>query len=128
MLEIIKEAGIILKDLPDLAIYILIGILFYKTVIVGSIFGIAKLIIERAHNVMTKPKEVVVKYDFDDVIYKHTGGLKKFKDFIRGIVDFKGGYSLCVDEIDFIIDAYNEKIERDGITKSYELKRKNRKD
>ena len=64
MIEIIKEIGGVLKDLPDLAIWILAGILFYKVFIVGSIFGIVKLAINKTHGVLTKPKEVIYKYKY----------------------------------------------------------------
>lgn len=68
MLEIIKEAGSILKDLPDLAIWILVGILFYKVAIVGSIFGIIKLAITKLHDFAIKPKIITRNFKIDEFL------------------------------------------------------------
>ena len=67
MLEIIKEAGAILKDLPDLAIWILLGILFYKVFIIGSSMSLAKFAISKLHDWKTKPQIVEHKYMFNDL-------------------------------------------------------------
>jgi uncharacterized protein YqhQ len=119
---IVKELAEVLKDLPDLAIWIMIGILFYKVVIVGSIFGIIKLAITKAHDAITKPKTVVTEYKLDDVVYQYDGSLMKLKDFLRGVVSLNNGYRLSTDEVNFIIEAYEEKIQRENVTKSHQLK------
>ena len=67
MLEIIKEASTLLKDLPDLALYILMGLLFYKVVIIGSIFSFGKLCVSKLHSVLTKEKVVTNKANYGRV-------------------------------------------------------------
>lgn len=70
MLEIIKEAGTILKDLPDLAIWILVGILFYKIVFIGGVFGIIKLAIHKIHDVLKGPREVTHKLKIGSYFFR----------------------------------------------------------
>lgn len=78
MLEIIKEAGTILKDLPELAVWILIGILFYKVFIIGSSLAFAKYCVNKLHDFLTKPKEVIRKVDVSDRFICHDGTFNRF--------------------------------------------------
>ena len=91
MLEIIKEAGSILKDLPDLAIWILIGIIFYKVVIIGSIFGIAKLAINRLHDYFVKPKVIERPIIFNDLKLVNEEAESALRNFLHLIIDHRGG-------------------------------------
>jgi hypothetical protein len=45
------------KTLPTLAIWVLAGILLYKVTIIGSIFGILKLLINRVFEWQTQPTQ-----------------------------------------------------------------------
>lgn len=60
MIEAIKEIALIMKDVPDSALLVLGGFLFYKLAITGSIVGaITKVILVIAkytHDFHTKPK------------------------------------------------------------------------
>lgn len=123
MIEIIKEAGNILKDLPDLAIYILVGILFYKVVIVGSIFGLVKLAINSAKEMYMNPKKEIktVKYDFDGQVYSHDGALATLKGFLAEIRAFRGDNNLSMSEVQFLREAYHEKMQREKIITSTDM-------
>lgn len=57
MIEALKEISDIIKQLPHLSIWILAGLLFYKVVIIGSWFGIARLVILKTHDLITKHME-----------------------------------------------------------------------
>jgi len=83
MLEIIKEAGNILKDLPELAIWILLGILVYKVIIVGSIFGIIKLAINKTHSAFLKEKVIKREINFG----RHTFINAEAEEYMIGIID-----------------------------------------
>lgn len=48
------------NDLPALAIWVLVGFFAYKVVIVGSIYGLIRLVVVKAHEAYTK--ERVVKF------------------------------------------------------------------
>ena len=58
MTEIIKEFGDLLKLIPETAIWIVAGLLLYKVVIVGSVFGVARLLIIKFHDWGVRPKTV----------------------------------------------------------------------
>ena len=62
MVELISDVGELLNKFPSLAIWILAGVLFYKTAILGTWFGIFRLLILKTHDVVNnwgkQPKEV----------------------------------------------------------------------
>ena len=43
-------------ELPQMAIWVLVLFFCYKTVVIGSIFGIGKMLIEKIHSVLTTPR------------------------------------------------------------------------
>ena len=47
-------------DLPQMALWVLVGFFIYKVVIVGSIFGVLRLAIVKTHSWLTTPKEDLV--------------------------------------------------------------------
>lgn len=49
-------------DLPQMALWVLVGFFIYKVVIVGSIYGVLRLLIERAHSWLTTPRERLVQH------------------------------------------------------------------
>ena len=114
MIELIKEAGSVLKELPDIAVYILVGILFYKIAILGSIFGIVKLAINKTHDLLTRPKEVTHRYCLGDYLLDDAAKAR-FEDLLsemhkRTNSSFKYLYE---SDFDFAIRAFREKIERE---------------
>lgn len=46
-------------DLPTLAVWVLVGYLCYKIAVIGSIYGVIRLLIVKAHDVMVTRKTVV---------------------------------------------------------------------
>lgn len=63
MVELVKELSGLIKDLPEFSIWILLGILFYKVVIVGSWLAILRLLILKCYDLLKpltepKPKQV----------------------------------------------------------------------
>lgn len=64
MIEIIKEAGVILKDLPDLAIWILLGILLYKILFVGSVFALIKIALNKGFGALDNHVNQPKKFTF----------------------------------------------------------------
>ena len=121
MIELIKELGVILKDLPDLAIYIMIGVLTYKVFIIGSSFSLARFFIVKLHDFMSKPKKVVTEFEFDDVVYNHDGGIKELKSLLAYLKGINDNHNLSPEHIDFLREALNEKLERENIKTSTNL-------
>lgn len=61
-MEVLQEFIKLVKELPDLAVYLVIGWLLYQSLIVGSIYGCVKLGITKLHDAVVfykeKPPEV----------------------------------------------------------------------
>lgn len=118
MLEIIKEAGIILKDLPDLAIWILVGILFYKVFIIGGTISLIKYLITKCHSYLTlkdenksKPKEVITKYDINGRFITSDGALGIFNQLLDEMHTGCGVNSSYIHkrDVEFLLEAIREK-------------------
>lgn len=56
MFDALKELIGLVKELPEFALWILLGYLLYKLFVVGSIYGVIKLAINKSHDYMVKPK------------------------------------------------------------------------
>lgn len=63
MLDELKMLIDLVSKLPQLALWVLIGLFAYKVCVVGSIFGVARLLIVKLHSWMTTPKHELVKVD-----------------------------------------------------------------
>lgn len=58
----------LVRDLPALAIWLLVAFYGYKVIIVGSIYGVIRFIVERLHSWATTPKERLERVDIQGVI------------------------------------------------------------
>lgn len=130
MIEIIKEASTMLKDLPELAIWILVGILFYKIFIIGGIIAVIKLAINKFHDLAknssdnkVKPKEVITKHEIDglfitdakvkfDVLLEKLRSARHFKNNL-----YRSEY-IHMTDIDFLLEAIEEKQNREKEAKN----------
>jgi len=56
MIEELKSVIDIIKGMPHMVMWVLAGLLFYKVIVIGSIFGLLKICILKFHDVLTKPK------------------------------------------------------------------------
>lgn len=56
------------SNLPSLAVWVLVGYLVYKVVVVGSIYGIIRLGIEKWHSVLIQRKNGDLKAALDGVV------------------------------------------------------------
>ena len=45
-------------NLPTLAVWVLVGYLVYKVAVVGSIYGVIRLLIIKTHDAMSKPRRI----------------------------------------------------------------------
>lgn len=50
MLDALREIILMVKELPEFALWILLGYLLYKLFIIGSIYGVVKLFITKTHD------------------------------------------------------------------------------
>jgi hypothetical protein len=63
LLDALKDLIGLLKDIPNHAMWILGGYMFYKLFIVGSIYGCIRLAINRFHEYLLAPKTIIHKWD-----------------------------------------------------------------
>lgn len=56
----LKELIQLVNGLPDMVLWILCGYLIYKLVVLGSIYGVLRLLIEKAHHAITTPKPLQI--------------------------------------------------------------------
>lgn len=59
----LKELISMVAGLPTVVVWVLVGYLVYKLAVLGSIYGVMRLLIEKAHNWLTQPKKVEWKLD-----------------------------------------------------------------
>lgn len=53
------------SNLPTMAVWVLVGFFAYKVVVIGSVYGVIRLLITKTHDWLTKPKVVV--YDLKGI-------------------------------------------------------------
>ena len=118
MIELIREVGGILKELPDMALYILVGLLFYKVFIIGSSFALAKFGITKLHDyLINKPEKLsVTKFSLDKHFIIHNGTPDMFMELVRKMKNLSHNTaSNYVHESDvyYVIEAIQKKKERE---------------
>lgn len=129
MVEGLKELALVFKDLPDTALWILFGFLFYKLAITGSIVGsicvVAKLLINKVHDAKTAPQVVKKEFTLESMAITSDGTYDYLITFLRTIVRSGAGINskyLHREDVEFLIRAFEEKIKNDkknGIKNQY---------
>lgn len=125
MIEVIKELGEIVKDLPDLAVWILCGLLFYKVFLIGGAYSLAKFFINKLYTYLVAEKKIVIKENVKVVSLDGkiiTNAHDKFMALIEemrpfhnsrvGAGTYRSDYVHSSD-IEFAIEAIREKRERE---------------
>lgn len=62
-MEELKQLVELIKGLPALAIWVLVGFFIYKTLIIGSIYGLIRFGIDRLHSWLVTPKTELVRVE-----------------------------------------------------------------
>lgn len=110
MLEELKSLMDVIKDMPHMVMWVLAGLLFYKCVIVGSWFGICKLVILKLHDWLTKPKKEELQIGSYCITSDQT--VHKFKNVLLPMlvgVKSYGGIYIHESDVDFAVAAIQEK-------------------
>ena len=116
-MEALKILVDMVKELPDMAIYIVLAYFIYKTLIIGSIYGAVKFVTKMIHDVMivkkTQKKEIVeveMRGAIDSITITHNlPALMVQIKRIRGIR--KDSQYIHNQDIEFLCEAIDEKIE-----------------
>ncbi len=134
MIEELKQLLTMVQEMPEMVLHVLLGFAIYKTIIFlgtsAGIYGTIRLGINKWHDYKTrkmeKPIEKIIKYDLGKHFISGDGSFEKLQELIlrlrqRRIAKDKNAkiYEyVFVDDVQFLIDAFQEKIEREyGVTK-----------
>ena len=94
-------------NLPALAMWVLVGYLVYKLVVIGSIYGVMRLLIERVYAVLTSGKDI--KYKLDNVTINE----EATKELIKQVRRLKTSSPwLHLSDIDVLREALDEKFDK----------------
>lgn len=88
MLESLKELVVLIKDLPDVALWILGGFLFYKLSVMATVYKVIELAIVKTHDYFVQPKpaqQVVTTYDLGRHFIKTDESLREFLELIDSL-------------------------------------------
>jgi hypothetical protein len=83
MIDFLRELSGLIKELPDLAMYILIGVLVYKTFVMGGIFSLLRFAIKKAYDFATKPEIIIKQSKIKDEIISFDGSEDALESLLR---------------------------------------------
>jgi hypothetical protein len=105
-------------DLPQMALWVVALFFTYKVTIVGSIFGVLRLLIIKAHSWLTTPRENIVREVKDSDVDRLTirdaypeliNQIERLRGVGRGQRDSR---YIHTQDVEWLRDAITEKIKR----------------
>lgn len=125
LIELLKTIGTLSGPAVWLGLAAVIGLFTYKTLIVGSIYGVMKFAIQKMHDVLTKPiherKTVDITADLDGMMI--SGCTDYLIRQIKRIKNKRTGIStnyIHEGDVDWLREAIDEKMEREALEDSGE--------
>lgn len=112
--EVVGDIGNLLEKFPSLAIWVLAGILFYKTIIIGSVFGLLRLLILRGYDAFMKPKVITTKHKIAGYFVGDESDAVHLVSIIKGCRRDSTGSYIHHSDIRFVEQAIKEKKERES--------------
>ena len=116
MFQALNEVVQIIKELPAYAVWIIAGFMFYKITIVGSIYSVIRLAINRTFDWLSRDKVVIEKFEIYNKEYVNFETRILLEDLIKEIKSIKGYSSSFLDEekvriaIDYIREAKKKNV------------------
>lgn len=107
------------SNLPSLAVWVLVGYLVYKVVVIGSIYGLARFGIEKLHGWATRDKTKEISLVLDGVAWG--SGKEAFVAQLRRIVgapEAPHGYYMMTTHAEWLREAIDDKIAKDQARKA----------
>lgn len=112
-MEELKMLIEMVRDLPQLALWVLIGFFVYKIAIIGSVYGVVRLAIMKAYNVLMTPREKVVDVTYElGAICNHEGVVAKIIELLQRVKPI-GQYSFREADYRWLNEAVIEKKARE---------------
>lgn len=116
-MEELKLLVDMVAHLPSMALWVIAAFFAYKVICIGSIYGVIRLLIEKTHNWLTKPKnqDVDVRLMLDGRCISGTPeGLVAQLERIRTRPNAHGGYKsayLHGSDVQWLSEAISAKLE-----------------
>jgi hypothetical protein len=121
-METLKILIEIVKDLPEMAVWLVVAYFIYQSLIVGSIYGVIKVVAKYTHDAVVakkteKPIDKEIRATLDGMVI--TGNLNQLigqLDRLKGIrsCGSSGSPYIHSADIDFLRKAIDEKLDRDS--------------
>lgn len=100
------------SNLPAMAVWVLCGFFAYKVVVVGSIYGVIRLLITKTHDWLTSPPAPkVVVYDMRGICINESTSLALTAQLAR--IHSSGGYLHASDVVQLSV-AIDEMLQKRG--------------
>lgn len=118
-MEELKTLIAMVKELPDLALWVIALFWAYKVVVIGSIYGVIRFVVEKTHSWLTTPKHTLevkeIRPMLDGMVI--TGQLEPLIAQLRRLAG--KGTSINTPyihdrSVDWLREAIDEKIEREA--------------
>lgn len=90
----LKELISMMAGLPTVVVWVLVGYLVYKLAVLGSIYGVLRLLIERAHDWVTRPERT--EWELDGIVLTPTTKVALAQQLVR-LCEVKLHYSYFTD-------------------------------
>ena len=120
MMEELKEIVAMIANLPSMALWVMAGFWAYKVIVIGSIYGVIKLAIDRAHSWATKERHeyrqvrpLVDKISISGCVDDLIDQIKRLKNAAHDT----GSPYIHKSDVDWLREAISEKKEREGKAK-----------
>lgn len=115
MEELLNAVVKALSDSPQLAIWVLVIIYLYKTLVLGSIFGVAKLFIVKCHDAWVSPRKVDCSAEINGMVIE--SGADTCVEALRLLRQTRDRTTrlnyLHAADFEWLMQAIKEKAERD---------------
>lgn len=114
MMEEIKALVEMIAKLPQLAIWVLVAFWAYKVVVIGSIYGVIRFVVDKVHNWAMMPKQFNVRPMLDRMTI--SGEAEEFVRQVKRVAGKRTGINSTFVHgcsVEWLREAIDEKEERD---------------
>lgn len=112
MIEELKSLIQVINGLPQLAIWVAVGFWAYKVIIIGSVYGVIRLAINKAYAAYTRPAKEDIRVVIDGIVYFEQKA--RLIAILKRVVPDKYDTG---ESMEWLESAINAKIEKDGLPK-----------
>lgn len=109
-MEELKLLVEMVADLPQMALWVLAGFWAYKVIVIGSIYGLIRFIVEKAHSWLTSPKDKNVRLMLDGECI--SGSASDLVTQLHRIKRATGVY-IHGSDVRWLADAITDKLEKE---------------